>query len=204
MKPNSCLRKPRRGGCAPTKFAPTSLDAIVKRYIDKHQGGAQEELDIFRNQRSFRECIREAGLARRWDEKEKRWKRLHHQRRIPSKMLQAWTAVLLRRAERIRGCQTFQELFAILEREAQRFWKNGELTVYDTALRIGAHRQLEPRQVFLHRGTREGAKALKIGSGRKSIMPNELPREFRRLKPREIEDCLCIYKRHLAKLLVVS
>ena len=36
----------------------------------------------------------------------------------------------------------------------------GELTVYDVAHRIGAYLQLEPDVVYLHRGTRIGARYL--------------------------------------------
>jgi len=69
------------------------------------------------------------------------------------------------------------------------------LTVYDIAHRIGVHFGKEPRLVYLHAGTRIGARALKIGGD--SFDPGILPRAFSRLAPFEIEDCLCIYKDEL-------
>ena len=36
----------------------------------------------------------------------------------------------------------------------------GELSIYDTAVRIGAHLRIEPDKVYLHAGAREGIKAL--------------------------------------------
>jgi hypothetical protein len=71
----------------------------------------------------------------------------------------------------------------------------GELTVYDTAVRIGARFQLEPDRVYLHAGTRDGAKALlDVDGPREAIERDELPAQLRVLSPREIEDLLCIYK----------
>ena len=66
--------------------------------------------------------------------------------------------------------------------------------VYDTALRIGAKLGVEPKTVYLHRGTRSGAKALGIETNRPFIEVHEFPRQLRSLRPRELEDCLCIYK----------
>ena len=68
------------------------------------------------------------------------------------------------------------------------------MAIYDTALRIGAKLHLEPDQVYLHRGTREGARRLGIGSSERSIPANRLPPPLRQLKAREIEDVLFIYK----------
>jgi hypothetical protein len=48
--------------------------------------------------------------------------------------------------------------------------------------------------VYLHSGTRDGARALGLGRGRDTLRKHELPREFEELTAAEIEDCLCIYK----------
>jgi hypothetical protein len=122
---------------------------------------------------------------------------LDHQRRISPDALRAFAQLLLRKENDMRSCRTFQALLALIDAESRKLWKKAELTVYDTALRIGAYLDLEPEEVYLHRGTREGAKALGFDGNRKSIRPSELPTEFQQLKPCEIEDCLCIYKNHL-------
>ena len=72
--------------------------------------------------------------------------------------------------------------------------------VYDTVLRIGAKLDLFPDRVYLHCGTREGARALGLKWRDPWLKVDELPRELRRLKPHEIEDFLCIYKGEFAKL----
>jgi len=76
----------------------------------------------------------------------------------------------------------------------------GELTVYDVSLRVGARFGLAPAEVYLHRGTREGAVALGLNGRRNTIRVDELPVEFRVLQPRELEDLLCIYKEQLKRL----
>jgi hypothetical protein len=57
---------------------------------------------------------------------------------------------------------------------------------------------LEPDRIYLHAGTREGARAL--GLGGTALSKSELPKAFHRLSPGEIEDCLCIYKDDLRRL----
>jgi hypothetical protein len=79
-----------------------------------------------------------------------------------------------------------------------------ELYAYDTAARIGAKLGLAPRQVYLHRGTREGAKNLGFESSRKTIARSELPVELRGLAADEIENLLCIYKAQLAGAAMAS
>ena len=51
-----------------------------------------------------------------------------------------------------------------------------------------------PERVYLHRGTRKGARALGLDWRADSLDPRVLPKELADLEPREIEDFLCIYK----------
>jgi hypothetical protein len=71
----------------------------------------------------------------------------------------------------------------------------GALTVYDIALRIGAHFGQAPMHVYVHAGTRTGARAFNITGD--LFDPKILPKSFSRLAPSEIEDCLCIHKDEL-------
>src|SRR5947209_1643932 len=50
-----------------------------------------------------------------------------------------------------------------------------------------------------HRGAGKGAKALGFPS-RDTLAPTDLPAAFGRLRPYEVEDCLCIYKDALARI----
>lgn len=73
----------------------------------------------------------------------------------------------------------------------------GELYVYDAALRLGAHLGLAPTFVYLHAGTRLGARALGLGQGRAYLEMHELPLPLQALSPDEVESFLCIYKAFL-------
>jgi hypothetical protein len=65
----------------------------------------------------------------------------------------------------------------------------GELAVYDTALRIGARLGLEPAKVYLHAGTRAGAKALGLAYGGRTIELAELPADYGPLPAERSRTC---------------
>ena len=125
-------------------------------------------------------------------------KRLNHQRRIPRSALEQATSRLLEAEQSLGSCKSFGELHELVQRTIGTIPKIGELTVYDTALRLGAFLGLEPEVVFLHAGTRIGASHLGIDGKRRTVTVDELPEPLTSLRPREIEDCLCIFKDALA------
>jgi hypothetical protein len=75
----------------------------------------------------------------------------------------------------------------------------GELFCYDTSLRLGAFLNRGPEFIYLHRGTREGARALGLNARVQYLTSSQLPAEIRKLAPLEAEDFLCIYKTHFRK-----
>ena len=87
-------------------------------------------------------------------------KRHYHQRRIPGAALEKSRERLLAELTALRGAKTFDELFKLVNTLIRPIPGIGELAVYDTALRIGACFKLEPEKVYVHAGTREGARAL--------------------------------------------
>jgi hypothetical protein len=99
---------------------------------------------------------------------------------------------LLRAKDVLGRARTFEDLHTQIEHRIGRIHKIGALAVYDIAHRIAAFRGLSPNLVYLHRGTLDGARIL--GFSGKTLDPRSLPSAFSRLKPYEIEDCLCIYK----------
>jgi hypothetical protein len=92
--------------------------------------------------------------------------------------------------------ETFHALLGELSESIGAVRGIGERTVYDTALRLGVVFALEPDRVYLHAGTREGAKHLSLDWRQPYLRMGDL----RTLQPREVEDLLCIYKQDLAKL----
>lgn len=171
-----------------------SIRAIVSAYIKKYRDRTLDELNWFREQSSIRSAIEIAALA-----KDRRGKRLSHQRRLSRSTLEQAHKTLDSNIEAIETVKDFDELFNLIEAILEPITGIGELYVYDTSLRIGAKLGKMPEKVYLHAGTRAGAKALGIPRQEKSIEPNRLPAEFQELEPHEIEDVLCIFKRILEK-----
>src|SRR5262245_48111916 len=85
---------------------------------------------------------------------------------------------LLEDSESLEAAETFHELFELVESIIGSIYRIGELAVYDTALRIGVRLGLEPKKVYLHRGTRRGATALGLGRRRPWLHVSELPTEL--------------------------
>lgn len=118
--------------------------------------------------------------------------------------MKAHAAILAERAlrARIRLIQTassFHALLAVVENIFVQVAGAGELYSYDTALGLGAKLNLLPDEVYLHCGTRDGARALSFDGERASIPVREFDPPLRVLSPFEIEDVLCIYKNKLGQ-----
>ncbi len=98
------------------------------------------------------------------------------------------------------SCRSFDDLHSLVDSLIREIRMVGALVVYDVSHRIGAHLELEPERVYLHAGTRKGTRALGLGRGRDALDLAELPGEFGRLTPAEAEDCLCIYKEAIRRV----
>lgn len=156
-------------------------------YISRYRPHSEEELGSFRAEPTVAGAIARAGLA-----VTPTGRRYHHQRRLPAALL-AVAAQELKRAH-LKRARDFDELYGRVETAIGTLHGIGELTVYDTALRIGARLGHVPRKVYLHAGTRAGAKAVGLDWRCKTVAVRELPVALRVLAPHEIEDCLCIFK----------
>ena len=172
-----------------------SLGEIVERYILEYRGKHEEELKFYREQPSLRKAV---GLAARSIGTGGR--KHPHQWRLTGETLNSAASELESVLRAIRKCRNFAALIGLLERTLENVRGIGDLTTYDIAHRVGAYLSLEPELVYLHRGTRDGAKLLGIDGRMRTIEPSALPSAFRRLKPYEMEDALCIYKEELDSL----
>ena len=78
----------------------------------------------------------------------------------------------------------------------------GELSIYDTSIRIAKFKDIEPDKVYLHAGARKGFEVLEekgyipVGASKKKFLTkSELPKEFQEsLKCHEAENVACLYK----------
>jgi len=179
--------------CAPSalKQEPTltTLARIVRHYREKFKPDAEAELDDFRDARSLADVLNRAGMAIN-----SQGDKFPHQWRIKCDALPKARQALIAAAGRIRACHTFDSLIHIVSSTAGQVNGIGDLYVYDTSLRIGSYLGLYPDTVYLHAGTKDGAKFLNLSVRRPSIPRNEFSPELRRLQAWEIEDILCIYK----------
>jgi hypothetical protein len=172
----------------------SELELIVSDYIANKRNRAEAERRWFLIQPTTEDAISTAARAKR-----PTGKRLSHQRRIPESVLRMSEEALLNSLPALQSAKTFEELHRTILNKIGDIHGIGELTVYDTAVRIGAKLNLAPAVVFLHAGTRIGAKALGLDVSQKSIAKKVFPPEFGPLSPAEIEDVLCIYKDRLRR-----
>lgn len=173
---------------ANTAFA--HLDEAIDDYVECHRVRLRAEMGHYEEAATLREAITRAARAERPD-----GKRHDHQRRLPPATLREAERALLAIEPALAGALTFHELMRLVEDAFDPIRGAGELFVYDTALRIGAKLGLQPDSVYLHRGTRGGARRFHPAPRGTTLDLGAVPRPLRRrLSPSEIEDFLCIYK----------
>ncbi|UCF80445.1 MAG: hypothetical protein JSV08_08010, partial [Acidobacteriota bacterium] len=165
-------RKRRKDGCGgngdPGEL--NSLSRIVNHYIRRWQKPAEEELRHFSSQPTLEKAIELAALARGPN-----GEKLFHQWRIPVSVLKKSHQCLSAAIQEIRSARPFEELHELILKKIGSIDGIGELAVYDTALRIGAKLRLEPSEVFLHAGVRDGARNLGLDVSKETIRMCELP-----------------------------
>jgi len=185
------IRADDRRNNAPTRHAtrPRTLQAMVNEYRRRHSPGQFYDLEFFRGL-SLDKAVSHAALAENGKNK-----RYSHQRRIRRAPMEQAKKILLDQANHLSTLKPFDQLHAYLSKLLLPIPGLGKLYVYDTAFRLGAHLKILPSTVYLHAGTRMGARAL--GLTGEEIQIEDLPTALRILKAHELEDFLCIYAREL-------
>jgi len=174
-----------------------TLAQIVKAFIrDCYRKSAQKELRWFKEQPSFAEALENAALAKNCC-----GKRFAHQRRMQEKALKEAKDGLQKKTHQLKKSKNFDELLVCIEQAIKPIYGLNEVYCYDTAFRLGAYLGHLPTKVYLHAGTRIGAKKIvDVGPKARAVEIRNLPSELtKHLKPYEIEDFLCIFKDHLGK-----
>jgi len=168
-----------------------NFGALIRHYRRHHRPRTAKELKFFETMSSFELAVHHATLAI-----DRRGKRFGHQCRIPLASLKRAKVLLEAAIPRLKGCTTFHELHSLLLQVLGGVHGLGELYVYDTALRLGASRGRShyPEFIYLHRGTRLGARVLGLAASASYIARDQLPAPLRTLEPFEAEDFLCIYR----------
>ncbi len=171
-----------------------SYGDVVRAYIRDYRDDAAAELKFFTKQPSLAKAIHFAAMSIDGD-----GKRHSHQRRLSPQVLTTAKRTLEPAASILRRCRSFAQLHDVVYTKIGMIRGIGPLTVYDIASRVGGHLGLEPEVVYLHAGTSKGARALGL-DGAETLAPEALPAAFHLLRPREMEDCLCIYASDLSRV----
>lgn len=169
------------------------LAAIVNEYLEDKAPGEARYLRFYQTRSTATEAITKATMAELPS-----GKRFSHQRRIAGATLRMATAALL--ATDLSACRTFHELYELVHGTIGHIDGIGRLTIYDTAHRLGAYFGLSPDLVYVHAGVRDGLRALGLNHRVPRISVRDLPPAFHRLRPEQVEDCLCIYKRRFRSI----
>jgi len=169
-----------------------TLRGLVEVYVKKCRGAAKGQLKFFAKQSSLAATIEVAALCIINGKRSS-----HHRRRSKATLIEARN-VLMKELSKLKQSRSFQELHETVDRTVRHIPYLGELYSYDTALHIGAKLKQEPiDEVYLHSGTRVGARNLGLDYRHPTISLTSLRPELRVLSAREIEDFLCIFKDHL-------
>lgn len=154
----------------------TWFTQIAADYITNHRARARAELAYFRELPTDEDAISQAALG-----KDAAGGRRSHQRRLYETALKESERRLGGNLQTLQAAKSFAELLNLVDNSIRSIFGIGELAVYDITLRIGARFGFEPSQVYLHRGTRQGARALGLGARRLVLDITDLPAELHRL-----------------------
>jgi len=187
---------PRKSTCCAAALRGTSsLKRLLSAYLAGRKLTPRDDISSYLPKRPIREAIRRAAWAKRDDDK-----RHSHQRLSPRNSLRDAEAALLRKENVISAARDFGALLNIVEKTVRGIPGLGELYVYDTSLRVGRTLKKSPKTVYLHRGARDGARALDLKYKKAFLTKSELPPALRNQKPEDIEDFLCTCKNALKTL----
>ncbi|MBK8848920.1 MAG: hypothetical protein IPN73_02055 [Saprospiraceae bacterium] len=101
--------------------------------------------------------------------------------------------------------RSFDEIYSIVESCKVKGF--GELSIYDTSMRIASKLNIEPDKVYLHAGARKGMEILEAKgyvpegtSKKKYVDKKDLPLIMQALKAADIEHLCCSMKKELEEL----
>ncbi len=172
------------------------LADLVSDYIEKYRGKMKRYLRDYKDQLTLNDAIEIAALC-----VSSNGKRHGHQRRRKKSALDESARRLLGVRDKIKMYRDFEDLRGFVDSTIRDICDIGPLTIYDTALRIGAKLGLYPKAVYLHGEVISGAKALGLNYRQKSIPIKDIPEPISsNLEPYEIEDFFCRYKEELKDL----
>jgi hypothetical protein len=185
-----------------TKEQLRKLIELIKEYLRNLNkpgicnGCCDAEIDFF-SKLDFAQAIQQAALAKNHE-----GKKFPHQYRITTNSLNKSFDILSANNNELQQCDDFDTLLNLIRKLLEVVHGVDDLYYYDTSFRIGLSLGFKPQRVYLHAGTKEGAKALFNNlRGIASLDMDSLPKPLRELAPYQVEDFLCRYKTNLHEMM---
>jgi hypothetical protein len=172
-----------------------NLVSAVSNYKSEHSKRLRDHLEWYSSAKDLGEAIERASRA----EYDASGLMHGHQFRVGRTRLGKIEGPLTRDLREITGFNDFGELYSLVRRCIADLPGLGDLTVYDTALRLGGFFNVMPTSVYLQCGARKGALEFyrlfrnneSLPEGR-SVPTTIFFPELQDLSPCEIENFLCI------------
>lgn len=161
-----------------------TLTALVDNYRKVEGKNADVWWATFNSRSSMKDAIDNAMMPG--------GKKHKHQHRLKRAVLKKTADRLLRNGQRLINATTFEDIMRVVQ--GSRVKGFGTLAIYDVALRVGLSNGILPTCVYLHAGTRKGARRLRLNASKSTLRIDELPKPLRALQPHHVENFLCIYK----------
>jgi hypothetical protein len=181
---------PKEAGCQPAAGRRHLTSAqMVAEYERNHAAVEVSEAEFFRTMSSLELAIHHVALA-----VDGNGRCFDHQFRIKRSARLHAKRVLVPAMARLKACSSFDELHQVVAELLSDIYGIGEMYIYDAAERLGKYLGLLPTRVYLHRGVRDGAKALGLDIRRGALEVDKLPKALRTLSADHLENFLCIYK----------
>lgn len=169
------------------------LERIIDNYKKQKRKPVDYHVQFCLDQENLKDAIEAA--ARAVDD----YGKIHfHQRRVAKADLMAFADKLMSLENEFVDAKNFDEIYEIIKKTNQA--GINELTVFDTAFRIGSYLNLFPDKIYLTSGTRIGAEHL-LGKlvDKNTLLSTDLPSPFQRkdLTIADIEDILYVCRNDL-------
>ncbi|MGY3885663.1 hypothetical protein [Aeromonas aquatica] len=174
-------------------------------------------LDYYRDQENLQDTIIGACTARfkiEYRGQQYELKHTHQEefedaqnnlRGVNNSILTTMASKLLLRTSHLESAVSFDDIFKIIK--STKVTGFGELSIYDTAVRISSFRGYQPTVVFLHAGTKDGVRNLerqgfisKDSSLKDTLRTDEFPPSIQKLNALQMENFLCAFKHELKNI----
>jgi hypothetical protein len=127
-----------------------------------------------------------------------------HQQLLTDSALKAGVTAAREREAQLKAATEFETVFNIADKIMRAIYGLGAMWRYDFAQRIGAILGVAPVTVYVARGALRGARNLGLVVVRGRVDRTDLPPALRALTSDEVEDFLCIYKKHLNRTIAAE